>query len=127
GWRDCSVIRSHNLDPAAIRSEPRPAGTTQCEDRRIRLDDDASVRAGKNETTVIVPARPLVTHFKPDAGGVETLGPRTQQRRRFHRGRKHPTARADERRLTKPFAPRTQHGRLKHFDAMSQPHLCSAV
>ncbi len=92
-------------DPAAIGPEPRPACATQGQDGGIRAYREAALCSREQEAAVIVPAAPVMTQLEGDTARDETPEPGPQQRRRLHGSRKHPTARADERKS----APRASH------------------
>ena len=88
--------------PGAVRAQPRPAGTTECEHQHVGAH--AGFALGRAEAQQPrprgvgrrLPAQPAVAHVELHTLGTQPVQPGTQQGRGLHLLREHPPRAADE-------------------------------
>ena len=88
------------LHPTPVRAHARPTATAQREEHRIGLHLALSARMLKSQHLPTIrtrcPASATVAQRKRDLPALQSTQPSTQQRRRLHTLRKHPTTGAHE-------------------------------
>ncbi len=110
--------------PGGVGAELWPGGAPTRQHGHVRPLGLPGVEA---ESAIRVPSRPAMPSMQLHAQIAETAQPGPQQRRSLHRGRKHPPAGSDERRLAEAVTPLDQRLRRKGPDDRLQPKPGGAV
>ena len=101
--RDPDARPIKDRDPGGVRSQARPTGAAQGQNRHPRGQIDRALRRAEQERRIQPsppPARPQI-----DAARAQPRQPSPQQRRGFHSHRKHAAGRAGEQLDAQPLGP----------------------
>ncbi len=124
---DANTGLAHCAYPQAVGAQVRPARAAQRQNGCIGADLCRTFRRIEQMAAFCIPAHPPVAQLEANAGRIEAPEPGAQQRRCFHRPRKHPPARTDERLLAQLLAPGAQGIRRKGVDGGAQMRRGCAV